>query len=171
MGNRRHKSRDDLAGEHKIGDMGQAVIAIAFFIVYFSDIFIFKYTTFLNDSISLWIRIPIGIILLIISGYLAKTGMGIVFGEKRDTPQVIRKGVFSVMRHPVYFSEILLYLGLLIMGISLSAAVIWVVAIIFLYFISRHEEKLLLSQFGKEYETYMKEVPMFIPKFGFRKNK
>jgi len=45
--------------------------------------------------------------------------------------------VFSVVRHPVYLSEILLYLGLLMLSISLAAAVVWIIAIGFLHYISR----------------------------------
>jgi len=110
------------------------------------------------------VQIPVGIVLLILSGYLAWTGLSIVFGEERQKPGVIRKSVFSVVRHPVYLSEILLYLGLLMLSMSLTAAVIWVIAIGFLHYISRHEEKLLLAHFGEEYEQYMREVPMWIPR-------
>ena len=94
--------------------------------------------------------------------------MSIVFGEKRDKPCVIRKSVFNVVRHPIYLSEILLYLGLLMLSISMAAAVVWVVAIGFLHDISRYEEKLLLERFGAEYEQYMREVPMWIPWFRRR---
>ncbi len=102
------------------------------------------------------------------SGYLARTGLSIVFGEERKTPGVIKKGMFSVVRHPVYLSEILLYLGLLILSISLAAVIVWVIAIAFLHYISRYEERLLLSRFGEEYEQYMREVPMWIPRLRKR---
>ena len=96
---------------------------------------------------------------------MARTGLSIVFGEQRDKPIVLRKGVFGLMRHPVYFSEVLLYLGFLVLSISLGAAVIGFFAIGFLYYISRYEEKILLAHFGEEYKSYMKEVPMWIPLF------
>jgi protein-S-isoprenylcysteine O-methyltransferase Ste14 len=68
----------------------------------------------------------------------------------------------------VYLSEILLYLGLLLLSISLAAAVVWIIAIGFLHYISRYEERLLLARFGREYELYMREVPMWIPRFRKR---
>ncbi|MDD5603530.1 MAG: hypothetical protein PHG48_05520 [Eubacteriales bacterium] len=67
--------------------------------------------------------------------------------------------------------EILLYFGLLVMSISLVAASIWFIAIIFLYLLSRYEEKLLLARFGSEYERYMKEIPMFLPWIRVNRNK
>ena len=81
---------------------------------------------------------------------------------------MITESVFSVVRHPVYLSEILLYLGLLMLSVSLAAAVVWIMAVGFLHYISRYEERLLLARFGEEYEQYMKEVPMWIPRFRKR---
>ena len=93
-------------------------------------------------------------------------GMKTVFGEVREKPQVIRKGVFGIVRHPIYLAEILTYLGLLLISLSIVSAVIWVLAIIFLFIISRYEERLLLDFFGEEYREYMNEVPMWIPKLS-----
>jgi len=159
---RRH--RDDLIGEHKISDAGQMILACLFMAIWIADSFFFKRTTGLDQYMLLSVKIPLGIILLILSGYLARTGLSIVFGEKRQEPGVIKKSVFSVVRHPIYLSEIILYLGLLMLSMSLAAVVIWVIAIGFLHYISRYEEKLLLARFGEEYEQYMREVPMWIPR-------
>jgi protein-S-isoprenylcysteine O-methyltransferase Ste14 len=97
--------------------------------------------------------------------------MTIVFNEVRETPGVMRKGVFGVVRHPIYYSEILLYLGLLLLRTSLAAAVIWIIAIGFLHFISRYEEKLLVERFGDDYRQYMKDVPMYFPRLRRRRDK
>ena len=158
-----HEGRKDLIGENPKGDLGQMIFGVLFFVVWLMDTFFFKYTTFLNKYFLLIIRIPLGIILLLLSLYLAREGMSIVFGEERKKPQVIRKSIFGVVRHPIYLSEVLLYLGFLMFSISLAAAFVWIFAIVFLYYISRYEEKLLLSHFGEEYKKYMDEVPMWFP--------
>ena len=165
---RQHQQREDLSGEHKVGDAGQIVLACLFFTTWITDTFFFDYSTFLNQYVPLSVRIPFGIVLLLLSGYLARTGLSIVFGENRQKPGVIRKSVFSFIRHPIYMSEILLYLGLLMLSISLAATVVWIIAIGFLHYISRYEEKLLLARFGEEYEQYMREVPMWIPRLRRR---
>lgn len=165
---RAHQQRDDLTGEHTAGDAGQVVLACLFMATWVADTFLFKYTTSLNQYVPLGARIPLGMALLVLSGYLVKTGLSIVFGEKREKPGVIRKSVFGIVRHPVYLSEILLYLGLLMLSISLAAAVVWVIAVGFLHYISRYEERMLLARFGKEYEQYMWEVPMWIPRLRKR---
>jgi len=158
------KNRDDLIGEHKVGDAGQLILACLFLAAWIADSFFFKYTIFLNQYIPPSVKIPLGIVLLALSGYMALKGLSIVFGEERQKPIVIRSSVFGVVRHPVYLSEILLYFGLLILSTSLVAAVIWIIAIGFLHYISRYEEKLLLARFGEEYGQYISEVPMWIPR-------
>lgn len=162
--------RDDLTGEHKLGDAGQLIIAILFLVVWVLDSFVLKYTTFLIKYIPLPVQISLGIILLLAAFYLARAGMNIVFNEVREKPGVIRKGIFGVVRHPIYFSEILFYLGLLFFRISLAAAFVWIIAIGFLTYISRYEEKMLLIRFGEEYQQYMKDVGMFWPRI-WRKRK
>lgn len=158
-----HQHRDDLAGEHKAGDAGQFILACSFFAVWIADTFFFKYTIFLNQHVPLGVRIPVGIVLLLLAGYLAARGHSIVFGKEKQKPEVINEGVFSIVRHPMYLSELLLYLGLLMLSLSLAAAFVWVIAIGFLHYISRYEEKLLIARFGADYERYMREVAMWIP--------
>ena len=162
--------REDLTGEHKFGDAGQAIIAALFLVVWVLDSFFFKYTTFLNNHIPLAVQITVGVIMLLTAFYLARAGMKTVFSEVRETPGVIRKGVFGVVRHPIYMSEILFYLGLLFFRTSLAAAGIWIIAIVFLSYISRYEEKLLLARFGDDYKQYMKEVGMYFPRVWGRKS-
>jgi protein-S-isoprenylcysteine O-methyltransferase Ste14 len=160
--------RTDLTGEHAVSDIGQLVLACLFAATWIADSFFLKYTTFLNDHVSLAIRIPLAVVLLGVSAYLAWTGLSMVFGETREEPGVIRTGVFGIIRHPIYLSEVLLYLGLLMLSLSLAAAVVWCIAGVFLHYISRWEEKLLLARFGEEYAQYMRDVPMWIPRLGKR---
>jgi protein-S-isoprenylcysteine O-methyltransferase Ste14 len=163
-----HKEQDDLSGEHLIGDAGQLILACLFAAVWVLDTFFLKYTTFLNNYVPFGLRLPFGFVLLIIAGYLANTGLSIVFGEKRDKPMVIRKSVFSIVRHPIYLSEIALYCGLLILSISFTGFFVLLMAMVFLHYISRYEEKLLLARFGQEYRHYIQEVPMWIPRLRKR---
>jgi len=162
------KERDDLTGEHTVSDAGQIILACLFAAMWILDTFFLKYTTVLNNYVPPAIRIPLGVVLLVMSSYLARTGLSIVFGEKREKPGVIRKGVFNVVRHPIYLSEILLYPGFLMLSISLAALFVWLIAVVFLHYISRYEERLLLARFGEEYRKYMQEVPMWVPRLRKR---
>jgi len=83
---------------------------------------------------------------------------------------VIRKGVFSIVRHPIYLGAILFYLAMLVFSFSLVAAFIWVGVIIFYFYLCKHEEKLLTEIFGKDYEKYKSEIPMLVPRI-IKRNK
>lgn len=158
------RHRDDLTGEHPFGDTGQLILFILFLAVWITDTFFFKYSTLLNDYIPFAVRLPLGIVVLIIATYLAWAGLTIVFSEVRAEPRVIRKSVFGVVRHPIYTGEILLYLGLLLLNTSLAGLAVWIIIIAFLHYISRYEERLLLARFGEEYKQYMRDVPMYLPR-------
>ena len=163
-GRKRHDNRPDLAGEHLLSDSGQLILLLLFLAAWILDSFFLKYSTFLSKYIPLFVKIPLSIIILSISGYLAKKGLNIVFGEIREESVIIRKGVFGIVRHPIYLGSILFYLGLLTLTFSIIAAIIWIFIIAFYCFIAQHEEKLLLKKFGKDYEEYMREVPMLFPR-------
>ena len=161
-----HKSdahRADLAGEHRIGDSVQVIFLIVFLAVWGLDSFIFRYTTFLAESVPWFIRMGIGAVILISAFGLARSGLRIVFSEVRDTPEVIKNGVFSVIRHPIYLGAILLYLGMICITLSLASIALWVIIIIFYWFISWYEEKLLIQMFSDEYRDYQKKTPMLFP--------
>lgn len=85
----------------------------------------------------------------------------------RAEHQLIRNGPFARMRHPIYFSMLLLLAAL---GIGLGH--VWgLVAAIPLFVIGtmiriREEEKLLRAQFGEDHARYVREVPAFIPFIG-----
>jgi hypothetical protein len=77
------QQRNDLVGEHTLGDAGQLVLACLFVATWVLDSFVLKYTAFLNQAVPLAIRVPLGVVLLALSGYLATMGLHMVFGEKR----------------------------------------------------------------------------------------
>ena len=160
----KYHDRKDLAGEHRISDIGQIILFIIFLTIWIIDSFFIHDSTFLVNSVPLYIRIPIGLVILVYAGYLAQKGLHVVFGEVHEKPQVIRTGVFNIVRHPIYLGAILLYLGLIALTLSLYSAGFWILIIIFYHYIARHEEKLLTVKFGSDYESYMKDVPMWIPR-------
>lgn len=161
---KKHHNRDDLIGEHKLGDAGQVVLLILFLLIWILDSFVFNYSTFLAKYVPLYFRIPLGFLDLIYAWWFARSGLRIVFGEKRDKPEVIRKGVFSKVRHPIYLGAILLYLGMILITFSLISVAFWIFIILFYIWISKYEERILTEYFGKEYQEYKNEVPMLLPK-------
>ena len=166
-----HHNREDLTGEHWFGDAGQALFAVAFVAVWILDTSVLHWTTMLDQYVPDWVQTILAAILLASAAILALASLRTVFGEVRDPPVVIRTGLFAYLRHPVYFSEVLFYVGLLVFRLSLAAAIVAVGAIVFLRMLCRYEERLLVDRFGDEYREYMGEVPMWIPRIRRRGNR
>ncbi len=160
---KRHEERPDLTGEHPFGDLGQLIFLIIFLLIWIADIFFIKLEESLYFNMPLWIQIPIGATILIFGFYLARKSMKMVFGIKRDKPEVISNKIYFKVRHPMYLGAILFYLGITVLMYSLPLFITFLAIFIFYNFIARHEEKLLLNQFGDDYADYMKKVRRWIP--------
>jgi protein-S-isoprenylcysteine O-methyltransferase Ste14 len=161
---KRQKERYDLTEENAAGKIGQIIVFFIFAAVWIIDSFFLKYTAFLNTYVPLAVRIPLGVIFIGLSFYLAGKGLSIVFDDDRKKSCVVRESVFKVVRHPVYLSEIGLYFGLFLISMSLASLFVWVCAFLFFHRIACYEEKMLLERFGKEYEEYMREAGMWFPR-------
>ena len=160
---KRHEERPDLTGEHPFGDLGQLISLIIFLTVWIADAFFIQLPDSLELKVSLWILIPLGTVILIAGLYLAIKSMKMIFGTKRNKPEMIHYKIYDKVRHPMYLGAILFYLGITILMFSLPLLIIFTAIFIFYDFIARHEEKLLINQFGDDYAQYMKKVRRWIP--------
>jgi len=160
-----HEDRIDLAGEYRWGDLGQLILLIIFIIGMILDLFLIKISIFWQDFFPWYLRLLLFIPILIIAAYFTQRAHKIVFEEKREKLMVIKTGVFAIIRHPMYFGSILIYLSFLVLSLSVIALVIFVVVVIFYYYICRYEEQVLIDRLGDDYKNYLKSVPMLIPRF------
>ena len=155
-------AHDRAAGEHPWTDKGQIILLIVFMIIWVLDSFVFKYSTFLTEYISLYIRLPITGILIIASAYLASKAH-VVFHKAPDSPNIVTTGVFKFVRHPMYFGSMLFLKGIPISTLSLYSIAFLFVIFIFYNYISGYEEKILEEKYGKEYAEYKKNIPKWLP--------
>lgn len=160
-----HEHRKDLAGEHKFGDAGQLILLVVFVTGLLVDKLVLHFSFSLAHFLPFYVRVLISLPFFVFSFFLALIGLKTVFGKERKEMVVIESGVFSIVRHPIYLSTILLYFGFILISLSVIAFGIWIVIILFYYYISRYEEKVLIDKLGAQYENYMKKVPMLVPRF------
>jgi protein-S-isoprenylcysteine O-methyltransferase Ste14 len=158
-----HEHRKDLAGEYRWGDTGQIFLLIVFIIGMIFDSFLFKISDSWQNVFAWYFRIVIFIPLLFISGYLSQRAHKIVFQEERKELIVIKTDVFAIIRHPMYFGSILIYLGFVILSLSIIALIIFIIIGIFYFYLCRYEEKILIEKLGDQYRNYMNKVPMLVP--------
>lgn len=119
-----------------------------------------------SDAIYVWTErlgivfiIPAMILWILPVNTLRRYGGISPSGSFLATTELVDKGIYRLIRHPQYLGFILLSIGMafyfqLDMTIGLS-----LVTIICLLFGIKEEEKLLINQFGEEYEVYRKKVP------------
>ncbi len=114
---------------------------------------------------------------LIISGYLVIMGVMLIrkvgkpernrkentLYQFEKTTEIIDKGIFKYIRHPLYSSLLFLTWGIFFKNLTIELLCVSVLSTIFLYLTAIFEEKECLVFFGKKYIEYMKRSKMFIP--------
>lgn len=76
---------------------------------------------------------------------------------------LVTDGVYAYIRHPIYVSLMLVYIGFEFILHSYLFILLGLIMFISAYIQGRKEEKLLQSHFGNKYMSYMKKSKMLIP--------
>lgn len=79
---------------------------------------------------------------------------------------LITAGPYSLMRHPIYLSMLLLTVGIfLAFGSWLAALLVVPPTVVLNYWQARFEDAFLLERYGPQALEYKKQMPLFLPKF------
>jgi protein-S-isoprenylcysteine O-methyltransferase Ste14 len=114
----------------------------------------------------------IGFVIAVSGELIRLWGVSWAGSETRTTGGVggtylVISGPFAHVRNPLYVGNILMYLGLGIMSMSLFPY-LQIVAILFFImqyqFIVKEEEGFLVKKFGDDYQKYLQNVPRFFPR-------
>ena len=76
------------------------------------------------------------------------------------------KGIYSVVRHPLYLANYLIWAGLLVF--TMNICIFLIVSLVYWIYYERimmAEEAFLRSKYGDEFEQWAAKVPAFIPKW------
>ena len=142
----------------------------ALFIVHYSPLLLILLIGPFTALFNVW-KLPINMIFSIVLGiiiFLIGTLVYFkweIFWQETYKGQLITKGIFQYIRHPHYTSLLIIGFGLSMFFYSMAALLIAIIALPIMILSIVDEEKLLIKQYGKEYEEYMKKVPWrLIPK-------
>lgn len=86
--------------------------------------------------------------------------------KKVEPVQLKTSGFNSIVRHPLYFSTIILAWGFFLYQPSLLVLMLVLIINGYLYVGTKLEEEKLILEFGKAYLDYKKEVGMLLPFIG-----
>jgi protein-S-isoprenylcysteine O-methyltransferase Ste14 len=126
-------------------------------------------------NIKIWFHDPLSLnqiiswLLLILSVYFGLAGFILLKGNGKsnrnfeETTVLVKSGVYSLIRHPLYFSLFLLGTGVMMKNPGIPAVTLSVVNLIAVWITAQTEEKEMIIKFGEQYKEYMKETKMFIP--------
>jgi protein-S-isoprenylcysteine O-methyltransferase Ste14 len=115
-----------------------------------------------------WPKLPFSPVLNAVGGMLILSGLLFhVYAEKNhkqaheksaDIVKIVKNGVFSKIRHPLYLSAIIINVGIalafgvvLTLLIALCSTLHWIITAL-------KEEKFLLQKFSQDYSQYKKNV-------------
>ncbi|OLS24745.1 MAG: hypothetical protein HeimC3_18560 [Candidatus Heimdallarchaeota archaeon LC_3] len=118
-----------------------------------------------NFSVPL-IHLMIFLILILPTLWISLIGVkdvSLKVAETHRTEKIITSGLYSRIRHPQYLGAFLAHVSITFLFSGLFSLLLSPVIIIYIYVISKKEEKELLKEFKEDYSSYMKKVPMFFP--------
>ncbi|HKY54807.1 MAG TPA: protein-S-isoprenylcysteine O-methyltransferase [Anaerolineales bacterium] len=114
----------------------------------------------------------LGVVLLAGALYIfwrAHTDLGLNWSptlEIREEHELITRGIYGVIRHPMYASQWLLVIAQpLLLQNWIAGFLNLLLFIPFYIFRVKAEEQLMIEQFGDQYRSYMQNVGAVLPKF------
>lgn len=112
---------------------------------------------FIMKSVDSTARIIIGIIIAVPSLVLlliSRRNLGKSFAILPKAKSLVSTGVYSKLRHPMYYFLDMSFLGIFIMIGEPLLLILWVLFIAFQSTRAKMEEDVLANAFGEEYKSY-----------------
>ncbi|TFG17215.1 MAG: isoprenylcysteine carboxylmethyltransferase family protein [Promethearchaeota archaeon] len=160
MENKRHAGADrELPHAH----LYHAFLPVIFWLIWFLDLQFFRISTVLNDYVPLIIRVILfGTIFAIALIFIFKSH-NLLFKSHEPPDHVITAGILRVVRNPMYFGILLIYISLICLSISLISIGVFIIVFLVYNWMVNYEERILVEKYGEEYRKYQKSVPKWIP--------
>ena len=80
-------------------------------------------------------------------------------GDFTATTVVVKLGVYSIVRHPLYLGWLLMYPAAMLASQHWLIVILGVLGLVSIDQIARMADEQLVEKFGLDYETYMQQVP------------
>lgn len=126
---------------------------------------------FLSYSFSIWISVVAGLVFLIgiIGESIADYQLQQFKKHNSKKTAFCQQGLWKYSRHPNYFFEILVWVGIALLGVTVKFGYIACLGPLFLYCLMTFmsgpiTEKSTAARCGKAYQDYQESTPMIIPR-------
>ena len=84
--------------------------------------------------------------------------------ETKSDQILITSGPFSKVRHPLYSAHNIFNLGMIFLTLNIPLIIFAIFGVPFTYTRMKDEERMMVTQFGSDYEEYMKRTGRIFPK-------
>ena len=110
-------------------------------------------------------------VLVMLVSNIAMFGGLIILGRAwkqvhKGNGELVTSGLYGWVRHPQYFGLFLITVGMFIQWPTIVTVAMWPILMFMYYRLARREEKEIETQFGDQYATYWRRVPMFLPRLA-----
>lgn len=119
-----------------------------------------------------WSRLPVivaGAVLFVVGGFFGIAGVAVLgrnrtpYPQPRKDSELVQRGIYARLRHPLYTSVMLASLGWALIWQSVAALGAALLLLPFFHAKARREERWLREMFPG-YADYARRVPRFIPR-------
>lgn len=156
--------RSGAGREHPQTHLIHIICIIGFIMVCVSDSLIFNFSTFLTNYILWPIRIILFAIFLVIALIFMRLSEKSVFPENQEEKPLVKTGIFTHIRNPMYLGTPLIFIAFIFLTLSLISIVPIIITMYLFNNMVKFEEKDLEKIFGQEYLEYKKKVPRWLPR-------
>ncbi|WP_455463381.1 methyltransferase family protein [Candidatus Hodarchaeum mangrovi] len=158
-----HNHHHGIGSEHPHSHLIQNLTGILFFLIWILDSFLIKFAPLETELIPFLIRFLIFAACIGLGVFLGVKSHNLIFGGS-EYNQAISKGVYSYVRHPMYLSFLVIYLGFIVLSFSIITFIFWLIIIYLFDQMAQYEEKDLERILKANYLEYKKNVPRWIPR-------
>ncbi|HEY71015.1 MAG TPA: isoprenylcysteine carboxylmethyltransferase family protein [Anaerolineae bacterium] len=115
--------------------------------------------------------VAFGVLLIVLAiSTLRSRGDSSQGAEFTATSRVVRTGIYSIVRHPLYLGWLFMYPAVMILSLHWLVWVLGFIGMGCMVLIVIEGETQLLEKFGSDYRAYMQEVPRFNLLLGLWRN-
>jgi len=166
------KQRKEPKSSRQVTSQEKALLGLLFLAMFFVPIFYAAtpWFDFANYSVPTWAN-WLGVVILagaLIIFWRAHADLGLNWSpslEIRKNHELITRGIYGIIRHPMYASQWLWVIAQPLLLPNWIAGWLDLVVFIFFYVLRvKAEEQLMLEQFGDQYRSYMQKVGAVFPK-------
>lgn len=167
------KQRKEPKSNRRVTTQEKALLGLLFLAMFFIPIFYAAtdWLDFANYTLPLWAG-WLGVVIItgaLVVFWRSHADLGLNWSpslEIREKHELITRGIYGVIRHPMYASQ---WLWVIAQPLILQNWIAgWLDLIVFIFFYTlrvKAEEQMMLEQFGDQYRSYMQNVGAVIPKF------